>query len=68
MANRLGVTLRAYANYERGEREVAVAVLLALYKRFAIDPVWVMLGHPNSRPKRVAERRINGAQIEDAEY
>ncbi|MHB8348688.1 MAG: helix-turn-helix domain-containing protein, partial [Acidiferrobacterales bacterium] len=34
MAQRVGLSLRAYQNYERGEREVPVALVHALYETF----------------------------------
>jgi transcriptional regulator with XRE-family HTH domain len=63
MAQRLGVTLRAYANYERGEREMALAVMHALYLRFGVDPVWVMAG-PGLEPVMVGQRRLDGDLLE----
>ena len=44
MAQRLGISLRAYQNYERGEREVPVALVHALYAEFRVDPVWLLTG------------------------
>ena len=44
MAQRLGISLRAYQNYERGEREVPVALVHALYAEFKVDPVWLLTG------------------------
>ena len=44
MAQRVGLSLRAYQNYERGEREVPVALVQALYAEFKIDPVWLLTG------------------------
>ncbi|WP_175684606.1 helix-turn-helix domain-containing protein [Burkholderia anthina] len=44
MARQLGLSLRAYANYERGERAVPVELLRALYEQFSVDPVWLLTG------------------------
>ena len=44
MAERLGLSLRAYQNYERGEREIPVALVHALYAEFKVDPVWLLTG------------------------
>lgn len=44
MAERVGISLRAYQNYERGEREVPVVLVHALYETFRVDPVWLLTG------------------------
>lgn len=44
-AESLGLSMRAYANYERGEREAPLAVLRALYDVYGIDPVWMIGGY-----------------------
>ncbi|WP_269503932.1 helix-turn-helix domain-containing protein [Burkholderia sp. IMCC1007] len=44
MSRQLGMSLRAYANYERGERAVPVELLRALYEQFSVDPVWLLTG------------------------
>lgn len=43
-AAKLGVSLRAYQNYERGEREISAGLIRALYETFGIQPVWLLLG------------------------
>lgn len=43
-AERLGLSPRAYGNYERGEREVPVALFKMLLEQFRIDPVWLLSG------------------------
>lgn len=63
MADRLGITLRAYANYERGEREMALAVLHSLYQRFGVDPVWVIVG-PGTEVVMAGQRRLDGELLE----
>ena len=44
MAKQVGLSLRAYQNYERGEREIPVALVQALYAEFKVDPVWLLTG------------------------
>lgn len=44
MADRLGTSLRAYANYERGERAIPIDVVRALHEQCAVDPVWLLTG------------------------
>lgn len=44
MAERLGASLRAYANYERGERSIPIELVRALYEQFSVDPVWLLTG------------------------
>jgi transcriptional regulator with XRE-family HTH domain len=43
-AAKLGVSLRAYQNYERGEREISAGLIRALYDVFGIEPVWLLIG------------------------
>lgn len=49
-AERLGISPRAYQNYERGEREVPAVVLKLLYEVFGVDPLWVLTG-PGNDPR-----------------
>lgn len=51
-AKALGLSLRAYANYERGEREMPVALFRALYKTYGIDPGWLLNGPADQPVKR----------------
>ena len=44
MAQRIGMSLRAYQNYERGDREIPVALVHALYVEFKVDPTWLLTG------------------------
>lgn len=62
-ATGLGLSPRAYANYERGEREAPVAVLRTLLELHDIDPVWMLMG-PEADPVHVADRRLNMAILE----
>lgn len=43
-AQTLGLSLRAYANYERGEREAPVALFRAVFEQYGIDPIWLLSG------------------------
>lgn len=57
-ADTLGISPRAYANYERGEREMPVALFRALYEVHGIDPLWLLVG-PGDRPLTAAARTID---------
>jgi transcriptional regulator with XRE-family HTH domain len=52
-ADRLGISPRAYQNYERGEREMPTTVLTALHAEFGIDPLWILIG-PGRDPRKLA--------------
>lgn len=43
-AEQLEVSLRAYRNYEHGEREIPASLLTTLYTKYRVDPVWVLTG------------------------
>ncbi|HQR96714.1 MAG TPA: helix-turn-helix transcriptional regulator, partial [Thiotrichales bacterium] len=49
-ADRLGISLRAEQNYERGDRAIPSDVLLSLAKNFDIDPMWILDG-PETNPR-----------------
>ena len=55
MAEQLDVVLRAYQNYERGEREIPSTLILRLVQRFDADPVWILNG-PGLTPQRLSMR------------
>ncbi|EQD38243.1 transcriptional regulator, XRE family [mine drainage metagenome] len=57
-ATSLGLSSRAYANYERGEREMPVALFRALYETYGIDPVWLLEG-PGDHPVKAATRTMD---------
>ncbi|MFP3562956.1 helix-turn-helix domain-containing protein [Paraburkholderia sp. SIMBA_030] len=59
MARQLGLSLRAYANYERGERAVPLELLRALYKQFSVDPVWLMTSEGNMILDRDVRYRLD---------
>jgi transcriptional regulator with XRE-family HTH domain len=44
IAQRLGISLRAYQTYERAERELPFPVALRLFTEFQINPLWLGLG------------------------
>lgn len=62
-AESLGLSPRAYANYERGEREMPVALFKSLCESYRIDPVWLLVG-PGEEPVRVTARRLDGELLE----
>lgn len=51
----LNMSPRAYFNYERGEREIPSALLVALYRGYHVDPLWVLLG-PGDGPLYAGRR------------
>ena len=62
-ADTLGLSLRAYANYERGEREMPVALFRALYETYGIDPVWLLDGQ-GEQPVKAATRTMDFALVD----
>ncbi len=63
-AEAIGLSTRAYANYERGEREMPVALFRALYAVYGIDPIW-MLDGPSNHPLKAAHRTMNFALVDE---
>lgn len=57
-AARLGLSLRAYANYERGEREMPTALFRSLTEIFNIDPLWQLTG-PGEEPVLIGSRVLD---------
>jgi len=51
-AERLGISPRTYAGYERGERSLSIEALKTLYEEFSVDPIWLMTG-PDPVPRLV---------------
>lgn len=51
-AARLGISPRAYANYERGERTITAEGIKALYEMFSVDPIWLLSG-PGADPRQL---------------
>ncbi len=57
-AETIGLSLRAYANYERGEREAPVALYRAIFEQYGIDPIWLFSGRgevPQTAAARVMD-------------
>lgn len=44
MAASLGVSLRGWQNYERGQRAASDVLIRALWSTYGIDPVWLLTG------------------------
>lgn len=63
-ADQLGISPRAYANYERGEREMPATMFKRLRDTFSIDPVWLMEG-PGEAPVRVRDRLVDMELLEE---
>jgi transcriptional regulator with XRE-family HTH domain len=57
-ADKLGLSLRAYANYERGERKMPTALFKALCETFRIDPLWQLTG-TGEDPVRIGQRVLD---------
>ena len=43
-AEKMGISRRAYVNYERGEREIPSSMLLLLHDKLSISPTWMLTG------------------------
>lgn len=50
-ANLLGISLRTYQNYERGERPVSKELLCALHEKAGVTPNQLLLGQDGSEPE-----------------
>lgn len=64
MAGRLGISLRAYANYEREERAIPIDVVRALFETCAVDPVWLLTGEGNMLLDRDVRFRLDQRTLE----
>ncbi|MDR5804895.1 helix-turn-helix transcriptional regulator [Caballeronia sp. LZ001] len=64
MATRLGTSLRAYANYERGERAIPIDVMRALFDKCAVDPVWLLTGEGGMILDRDVRFRLDPRTLE----
>ena len=40
----LGISRSAYQNYERGQRNLTAQLLLEVYEKFDVDPLWMLEG------------------------
>ncbi len=58
IAERVGLSKRAYIHYERGEREVPSGLIKALYDLHGIDPVWLMSG-TEAQPQKIKSGLID---------
>jgi transcriptional regulator with XRE-family HTH domain len=59
MAQRVGFSLRGYANYERGERAIPVDLVLALYHHCSVDPVWLLTGEGSMTIDKEVRNRLD---------
>lgn len=57
-AESIGLSDRAYSNYERAEREVPSTVLRELLSVYGVDPAWVLTGG-DDQPRYMVEREID---------
>ncbi|HDR9277859.1 TPA: helix-turn-helix transcriptional regulator [Burkholderia vietnamiensis] len=64
MAGRLGISLRAYANYERGERAIPIDVVRTLLEKCAVDPVWLLTGEGGMLLDRDVRFRLDQRTLE----
>lgn len=55
-ATQLGLSYRAYANYERGEREMPTSLFKALVENLSLDPFWLLTG-PAKKVQYLDSRR-----------
>lgn len=60
----IGVHPRAFANYERGERELPAMVVKAVVQNLRIDPLWLLSG-PGAEPVRCGARRLDLDLLEE---
>ncbi len=44
MSHALGISRSAYQNYERGQRDLTAQLLLEIYEKFDVDPLWMLEG------------------------
>ncbi|WP_395065407.1 helix-turn-helix domain-containing protein [Paraburkholderia silvatlantica] len=64
MAGRLGISLRAYANYERGERAIPIDVVRTLLEKCVVDPVWLITGEGSMLLDRDVRFRLDHRTLE----
>lgn len=55
IADALGVSLRTYQNYERGDRPVSKELLCSLVEKYRVDIAWVLTGERTSSDARPSE-------------
>lgn len=61
-AQALGVSKRAYINYERGEREPPAGLFKAIYDLYGIDYLWLMSG-TDPEPQKAGVEGVNFSLI-----
>jgi len=44
-SDKVGVSQRAYANYERGDRELPLSLVVKLHDLYSINPDWLITGN-----------------------
>ncbi|MDR8398421.1 helix-turn-helix domain-containing protein [Paraburkholderia sp. USG1] len=66
MAQRIKCSLRAYANYERGERVIPVELVRALYEQCSIDPIWLLTGEGTMIVDRDVRYRLDQRVLDSA--
>jgi len=44
MSQALGISRSAYQDYERGQRDMTAQLLLVVYEKFDVDPLWMLEG------------------------
>lgn len=49
MAKEIGVSLRAYHSYEKGDRGLPIEALVAIHEKFGSDVTWILLGTKSAR-------------------
>lgn len=49
MAKAIGVSLRAYHSYEKGNRGLPIEALVMLHEKFSADVNWILLGTKSAR-------------------
>lgn len=66
MAKRLGISPRAYQNYERGEREIPASLLVALHHEFGVEPLWLLEGAEVSMERAELELGSEASRVAGA--
>ncbi len=59
LAARLGLPLRSYQNYERGEREAPTSLVRGLYELFRVSPIWLLTGQGAMQDTSGHEKEID---------
>ena len=56
MSQKLGISRSAYQNYERGQRDLTAQLLLKVYEKFDVDPLWMLEGDTEDGKNRRHEQ------------